>query len=211
MNQPQPWEINTETVSAVCDAWALDINRTQRYSRTSALVFVSLAAPATTIKGIRGLLRRSNPGVASLIPLYAPDDDLPPPRARRGVQLNLLRNGRQLQRSLSNLYHQHHYICMAGDQSPDDEDDEVSETDIFYLFARDEDQGPAAFYRQFIRRSPTPTLPEWSEFIWDAAEDLNLVHALDCHGIAAWRCAVKYPMLESRIVEALRSGQLPLP
>ena len=72
MNQREPWELSLEIVSAVCDAWAL--NRIPQSSNARELVFMSVAAPASTIMGIRGLIHGSsnNKPNATLSPLFTP-------------------------------------------------------------------------------------------------------------------------------------------
>ena len=177
-----------------------------------ALVFLSLAAPSSTIKGVRAILNKTTPGAASLSPMYTSDDDSKPPAKRDNLILKPLRKGQQFQRRLGGLAHQHHYLCIAREQPVTlSTDEEASDKDKFHIYAGAEGDGPAAFYRQFIRRSPTPTLPQWAEQIWEFAEDLNFVTKLDSAGLSAWRCEVNYEKLEDSIVQAVRRGHLPIP
>ena len=212
MQNIQPWEIGVDSVAAICDAWAIDQkaapgNRNDR----KGLVFVSLAAPASTIKGIRAKIRATNRTLAQLTPLFVDEDGESPPPIRR-IDLSPLRKGQQFQRRLTGLTHQHHYLAMVGDSaqySPDEDDsDEEANVDRFYVVAQRPEDGPLTFYRQFIRRSPTPTLPQWAQYIWDEAEDRNQITQLAAYGITAWRCEVNYQELEKGIVTALRRGRL---
>ena len=216
MKQPYPWEFNTESVAAVCDAWAIDSGNRRHHRGGKGLVLVSLAAPMSTVKGIRGMINGASNKVATLIPLHHAEDDARTPVIQRELSLLPLRKGRQFQRRLSSLNHYHHCVIMTPDTTAApvvDEEEETSTnaTDTFYVFCRDPDAGPQALYRQFIRRSPTPTLPEWAEFIWETAEDRNQLKPLLASGIAAWRCDINYDDMETAIVNALRRGRLPLP
>ena len=220
MNERDPWELSIESVSAVCDAWAIDHSLNNR--NAPRLVFMSIAAPASTIMGFRGLIHgsASNKANASLSPLFTPDDEITPERITN-IHTAPLRRGRQFQRPLSGLQRQHHYLCLPAEVSkasagqnitPDeetDEDEPATHADAFYIFAPNEDDGPNAFYRQFIRRSPTPTLPQWADRIWDAAESRQYVVALKSSGICAWRCEVNYDEIEAYIVNNLKHGRLP--
>lgn len=215
----EPWELQLETVSAICDAWAIDPKHKAPSRSDGALVFVSVAAPAATIKGIRGTLNSATPGLAMLTPLYAPSetDDSPRPRPRRRILLHTMRKARQFQRRLHSLSHQHHYLAIIAESHPvnqppgDDPESGQQQPDQFYLFTHHEADGPAAFYHHFIRRSPTPTLPEWAEHLWDTAEDYGQITRLDSAGICAWRCELEYPKLEQNLIRALKRGRLPLP
>ena len=146
MNQREPWELSIEVVSAVCDAWA--VNHIPSKGNARELVFISIAAPASTIMGFRGLIHGTsgNKPNASLSPLFTPEDDNPPERITK-IHTTSLRKGRQFQRPLSGLQRQHHYICLAAegagtgatqdvsqDAEPDEEESAV-QSDKFYIFA----------------------------------------------------------------------------
>ena len=213
MTNPTPWELSLTSISAICDAWALDRRLSRGYGAAGGLVFLSVSAPPTTLKGIRAALNSTKSDTASLSPLYfAEDQEQPEPK--RGILISPLRRCRAYQRKLATAGNQSHLICLA-DEPPNrtgsDDDEEETTAESFYLFARRTEDGPDAFYRQYIRRSPTPTLPEWSQHIWEFAEDHNHVEQLQAHGIAAWRCDVDYTELEHSIVTALKRGRLPLP
>lgn len=211
MTERQPWELSIGSLTAVCDAWALDPKAV--HVKAKGLVFLSVAAPSSTIKGIRGLIHGAKSSPATIAPLFTTESE-PPPSTLSHIVTSPLRKGRQFQRRLSTMERQHHYICVpAGDFNAVVEEkdaDEESQADTFYVFAPGEEDGPAAFYRQFIRRSPTPTLPQWALPIWEAAEDRNQVTRLESAGISAWRCEVNYDHLETAIVRALKRGHLTL-
>lgn len=198
------------------DAWALD---TYQHPGMAAhklrhLAFASLIGAATSIKGIRAALHVGKELHGAVLQPYRPGD--PGTRTWHNVHLTHLRNARIWQKRIPSLTHSHHLIAAASDLPQPQLDDETERENTgnrgnFYIFARNEADGPMVFYREFSRRSPTPTIPEWAPQLWDLAITAGDVRPLTAWRICGWRCDIDYPVFEQRITELVRKGALPIP
>ena len=206
---PAPlYELYMAGAIAMCDAWAVD-----RYpvpgKKTGAvrqMALVSYAAPASTMRGMRANLKtQKEGGLARLMP-HAPDDPRTPEMQSIGIQL--LGDGQYSQVRVGRLRGYHHAIAIAAGPTATSEENEEAPDDIFYVFAKDEADGPLVFYREFIKRSPTPSLPLWAETIWDMCRGRGEIRDLESFGIHGWRCDMRYEELERAITAEVRAGHL---
>lgn len=217
------YELHIADISAFTDAWAVDHHPLPGLiaDRSAKLVFASIIAPATSIKGIRAaLMVRTNLHPGSLVP-YQPDDPRTTPR--RNLSLTLMRDHQRWQTRLPSLQRNHHLIIAAKDvpqpsvgSSPDDDQPEpqntpAANTETFYIFARNPDDAPLVFYREFARRSPTPSLRQWAPHIWQLVHDADAVRPLDTWRIHGWRCDLNYNAIENALTAMVADGNLPIP
>lgn len=165
---------------------------------TTKLAFASLIAPPTTMKGIKAALQvtKELPS-ADLLPYQTGDPRSP---AWHDVRLGLLRNCRTWQTRIPSLGRNHHLNAGRQRRTPsplassrprqmetEPENDKHNET--FYIFAEQEADGQVVFYRQFAKRGPTPTIPEWAPRIWEQALESNQIRPLD--GVGHLRLALR--------------------
>lgn len=218
---PAPlYEVHIANVTALADAWALDTYPLPGLPQDNSnkLVFASLVAPPTTMKGIRAALSvtRDLPN-ANLLPYRAGDPRAP---AWHNIRLGPLRNCRTWQTRIPSLGRNHHLMLAANDVPQDpfvgsrqrqSENKPDPECETFYIFAEQEADGPMVFYRQFTKRSPTPTIPEWAPQIWQQAVETKQIRPLTTWGIHGWRCDLNFQDLEENIIDLVANGALPIP
>ena len=210
------YEIHIAQVAVMADAWALDTypHPAMPAHNLRHLAFASLIGAATTIKGIRAALHVGKDLHGAVLQPYRPGD--PGTRTWQNVNLSYLHNARLWQKRIPTLTHSHHLIAAAGDL-PQPQPEEGTEQERngnsghFYIFARNEADGPMVFYREFSRRSPTPTIPEWAPQIWDLATAARDIRPLTAWRIFGWRCDIDYPVTEQRITDLVQKGDLPIP
>ena len=220
---PAPlYEVHITNVTAMSDAWALDTYPLPGLPADNAtkLAFASLIAPPTTMKGIKAALQVTKELTNANLQPYQTGDPRTP--AWHDVRLGLLRNCRSWQTRIQSLGRNHHLILAANDvpQDPfpnsrlrqtEDETEKEKQKETFYIFAEQEDDGPMVFYKQFAKRGPTPTIPEWALQIWEQALEFNQVRPLTAWGIYGWRCDLDFQVMENSIVSLIAEGALPIP
>ena len=149
------YELYIADISSFTDAWAIDHHPLPGLiaDRSAKLVFASIIAPATSIKGIRAtLMVRTNISPASLIP-YQPDDPRTTPR--HNVSLSLLRDHQRWQTRLPSLQRNHHLIIAAKDvpqSATSDDDDQPTPTTA----------PPRPIPKPFTSLPTTPMTRPWS-------------------------------------------------
>ena len=212
-DEPCPlYEMYIAEVYCLCDAWAAD-DKWSGPGRSHQLIFASLMAPMSSIKGIRAALNiKKDPGVAYLEPYVREDPRTPSPGV---LGLEAVRKPIMNQGKLQSIPRSYHAIIATANTLPaiekngDNEDEE--EIDTFYVIAKDADDGPRMFYKELAKRSPTPTLPEWADIIWTHCVERAQIRKLPSWRIEAWRCKITWDELEAEIQLQVANGKMPMP
>ena len=200
---------------ATCDAWAADPYPLAGLTNSTRwlLAMASFIGPPSTVRGIGANLRTAGQHNGATILSHDPnsrnDTNL------HNLGLHLMPGANYYSAPLNALQGYRHVIAMAA-QTPatrmsDKDDDDINPDESFYIFSHSPDDAPAIFYREFAKRSPTPTLPEWTEPLWELCLARGEIRPLRSSGIHGWRCDMRYQALEAKICEALASGTLLTP
>ena len=215
-DEPIPlYELYMAGATAMCDAWVIDRHPIHGMNRAGEqqIAMVSITAPQSTIKGMRANMQIPKDGAQASLLAYAPEDPRTP--SHQGLGMGLLNEGSYTQGRVGRLRGYHHAIAMAENAptawKADDPNTHNAPEEIFYVFARKESDGPGIFYREFIKRSPTPTIPEWTEPIWAMCVKRGEIKELEGFRINGWRCEMRYGEIERALQQAVAKGELPIP
>lgn len=212
--QPSPlYEMYLGGAAAMCDAWAVDPYPIAGQVRAGQqhLTLISFTAPQSTTKGMTAVLKtQARERTADLV-AYRREDPRTPSMSR--LNLALMETANYWQSRINKLRGYHHVIAIAQ-ETPEGRAVEKAEGDpdeTFYIYARNESDGPEIFYREFARRSPTPCLPEWARQIWGMCTGRGEIRTLQSFGVAGWRCDMRYDDIEALISQKVAAQELPIP
>lgn len=215
-DRPAPlYELYLGGAIAMCDAWAVDKYPIHGVSRQAQgqLAMASMTAPPSTVRGMRANLRVQKEATTANLMAYTIEDPRTP--SLQGLGIDLLADCKYTQVRVGRLRGYHHAIAMAQSAptgyKADDEATHGEPDEVFYVFARSSEDGPALFYKEFIKRSPTPTIPEWTDAMWGMCASRGEIRELDTFGIHGWRCDMHYDETERQIRAMVANAQLPIP
>ena len=194
---------------AIVDAWACESNPDTR-QKVKHLVFVSMSAPRHVLQELSPFIRRGTLFGCS-IQLIAPiNEELPVPGR---IDASGLKECRIFQSRLPTdpgSPAMGHLIAVAQTAVTSGRRHEGSGKER-YVYAKLEEEGPAAVYRHYQEMTRTPTIPAWRDEIWRMAKTLGMVSKLESSpGLHAWRCDFDDERLEPAIQHAVAMGQLPI-
>ena len=182
--------IHSNNFSAAVDAFVIN-------KKDDLIYFVSMAGPQTSLRAIAASMLKQPPENAWV---FQGKDNIQNWQLCR-IPLSTIGTWTIKTTKMPSGYGHHSFVYTKLAEFTNDKDS-------FLLLVKEGEAPEDMYYRFLDRRTKTPILPEWKDWLWNRGLKGDKIHVLDSYGLTGYLCEVDENTLRVDLSREVKNGNL---